>query len=386
MPQRSGPPPGQRPGQVQPLDINPSVPSSVAGSSSTPYTHYPYPPAGPSGYSLADFGDHMSASSSTLSGSGSVNTQTVEQQNQQQQQGIGQSLQQEQEQQTTRPPRKLNRSANQLHRNQACLTCRRRRIKCDAGRPHCSSCVRSYRFLARTQPNPERDANGVQCVYEDNGEDNDMPLSTTGDSHAVVHKLEARVGESLLVPSTLRTYTCHPGLMLTLSEAELQGALDRLTSPTAPPPRLGGVYQEPTAVLGWGVMDASAATMSSSTPQPIRGRSDMFGGFHPGNSPQVADVGGQTHVLATGGGPIIAAELNTAGLRQQGLDPIALGTLTGDMTVSEAAIPSGGTMAATNIVPMPAGGDDGAAERPFLDMFWSGWPSRLPTPSLLDHL
>lgn len=100
----------------------------------------------------------------------------------------------------TRPPRKLNRSANQLHRNQACLPCRRRRIKCDAGRPHCSSCVRSYRFLARTQPNPDRDSKGVQCVYEDSGEgedDNgDLVAVGSDDPRLAVRKLQARISES----------------------------------------------------------------------------------------------------------------------------------------------------------------------------------------------
>ncbi|CAK9780005.1 hypothetical protein CC85DRAFT_326494 [Cutaneotrichosporon oleaginosum] len=100
-----------------------------------------------------------------------------------------------------KPPRKLKRSADQLHRNQACLTCRRRRIKCDAARPHCSSCVRSFRFLARTQPDPERDARGVQCVFENN----EPEEPEEEDPRAAVAKLEARV-------------------------AELQGELDRLTS------------------------------------------------------------------------------------------------------------------------------------------------------------
>lgn len=100
-----------------------------------------------------------------------------------------------------RPPRKLNRSANQLHRNQACLPCRRRRIKCDASRPHCSSCVRSFRFLARTQPDAERDAKGIQCVYEDGTEnetEEEEPTSMADgeDPRDAVRKLEARIGES----------------------------------------------------------------------------------------------------------------------------------------------------------------------------------------------
>lgn len=54
----------------------------------------------------------------------------------------------------------------QLRRNQACLPCRRRRIKCDAAKPYCSSCVRSHQFLKRTQPDEERDSKGVICFYE----------------------------------------------------------------------------------------------------------------------------------------------------------------------------------------------------------------------------
>lgn len=68
-------------------------------------------------------------------------------------------------------PRKINRSQPQLKRNAACLPCRRRRIKCDAAKPHCSSCVRSYHFLARTYPDAERDTRGVQCTYAEDAPD-----------------------------------------------------------------------------------------------------------------------------------------------------------------------------------------------------------------------
>ncbi|WVQ75984.1 hypothetical protein IAR50_005620 [Cryptococcus sp. DSM 104548] len=68
------------------------------------------------------------------------------------------------------PPkgRKIVRG-EQLKRNSACLTCRRRRIKCDAGKPRCSSCVRSLQYLERTQPNEHHT---VDCQYDDNGSDN----------------------------------------------------------------------------------------------------------------------------------------------------------------------------------------------------------------------
>lgn len=65
-----------------------------------------------------------------------------------------------------RKNRKLNRSATQLKRNSACIPCRRRRIKCDAGKPHCSSCLRSHQFLLRTQPDKAKDVK-IGCFYED---------------------------------------------------------------------------------------------------------------------------------------------------------------------------------------------------------------------------
>ena len=36
-----------------------------------------------------------------------------------------------------------------LKRNQACLQCRRRKLKCDAARPHCKTCVRSFNHALR---------------------------------------------------------------------------------------------------------------------------------------------------------------------------------------------------------------------------------------------
>lgn len=108
-----------------------------------------------------------------------------------------------------RKHRKLNRSQHQLKRNAACIPCRRRRIKCDAGKPHCSSCTRSFQFLQRTNPDPERDCLGVQCFYEEDDDEGEPSGSGSGsvmgsgsghdrldDPKVTVKKLEARVGES----------------------------------------------------------------------------------------------------------------------------------------------------------------------------------------------
>lgn len=104
-----------------------------------------------------------------------------------------------------RKHRKLNRSSHQLKRNAACIPCRRRRIKCDAAKPHCGSCIRSYQFLQRTNPDEERDRRGVGCFYEDE-EGSEGQVDSRGVNEFMgqriehprntVRKLEARVGGS----------------------------------------------------------------------------------------------------------------------------------------------------------------------------------------------
>lgn len=83
--------------------------------------------------------------------------------------------------------------------------------------------MRSYQFLARTNPDPERDNAGVQCFYEEeeDGEgidDRDRQRQGSGggsvskadgvDAHATVRKLEAKVGKSCSsLPVDQKEYT-----------------------------------------------------------------------------------------------------------------------------------------------------------------------------------
>ena len=100
---------------------------------------------------------------------------------------------------SSKPARKLHRSTNQLKRYAACIPCRRRRIKCDAVKPHCASCVRSFDFLKRTQPEKERDDQGVQCWYDGDDDGHDEPTAEKrkgeDDPREEVKRLEERVGE-----------------------------------------------------------------------------------------------------------------------------------------------------------------------------------------------
>ncbi|KAN0100701.1 hypothetical protein V8E55_000685 [Tylopilus felleus] len=54
-----------------------------------------------------------------------------------------------------------------LRRNQACRSCRKRKLKCDAARPHCGTCVRQWQSLISV-PAPPGYAHPAepQCVYD----------------------------------------------------------------------------------------------------------------------------------------------------------------------------------------------------------------------------
>ncbi|CCO27331.1 hypothetical protein BN14_01369 [Rhizoctonia solani AG-1 IB] len=49
-------------------------------------------------------------------------------------------------------PKPTTGSGPALRRNQACQQCRRRKLKCDAGRPHCGTCVRQWNALIAVPP------------------------------------------------------------------------------------------------------------------------------------------------------------------------------------------------------------------------------------------
>jgi hypothetical protein len=54
-----------------------------------------------------------------------------------------------------------------LRRNQACRSCRKRKLKCDAARPHCGTCVKQWKSLIGV-PAPPGYAHPAepQCAYD----------------------------------------------------------------------------------------------------------------------------------------------------------------------------------------------------------------------------
>lgn len=85
--------------------------------------------------------------------------------------------------------------AGVLRRNQACIQCRRRKLKCDAARPTCATCVRSHKHLLRT--NPRSDA-VLTCEYDDQKEDGGThsPASREGEGERAAKKRKAQPGEA----------------------------------------------------------------------------------------------------------------------------------------------------------------------------------------------
>ena len=77
----------------------------------------------------------------------------------------------------------------------------------------CSSCVRSFHFLARTQPDAERDAKGITCYYQGEYEDGEgegeerweqeepevpkQKVEEPDQAQARIQQLELQVGESI---------------------------------------------------------------------------------------------------------------------------------------------------------------------------------------------
>ncbi|WVO12766.1 hypothetical protein L204_100374 [Cryptococcus depauperatus] len=88
--------------------------------------------------------------------------------------------------------------ANVLKKNQACLQCRRRKLKCDAARPHCSTCIRSYRHVLRTsaKSNPVLCCDYDDSVHLANGSETAEEQARRHDSNAYKERQKKSVSPS----------------------------------------------------------------------------------------------------------------------------------------------------------------------------------------------
>ncbi|OWZ54224.1 hypothetical protein C368_03363 [Cryptococcus neoformans 125.91] len=243
--------------------------------------------------------------------------------------------------QPSSPPRKLNRSGQQLKRNAACLPCRRRRIKCDAGRPHCSSCEKSYNFLKKTQPDDEKDDGGIRCWYDtevdeqpvisvkrkkiDDGNENDP-------KDEMIKELEAKVAELQKALGQARTV-----------ETRSSGASDSNSNGKRIKSSCLGVLASSTESLEFGSRINQVPPYNASSP------------------------------CATLCNPLSKDLLGTQPANRE----------TASKSLAERYAGSRGR-------PPPkddtVDGEAGSIGQPLLELLWPGWPSTLPMPATLEHL
>ncbi|KAH9950496.1 hypothetical protein B0H21DRAFT_537444 [Amylocystis lapponica] len=78
-----------------------------------------------------------------------------------------------------------------LRRNQACLACRKRKLKCDAARPHCGTCFKQWQALISVPP-PVGYAHPTepQCSYDPV---EGLPISPDVDPVERIHLLEEQI-------------------------------------------------------------------------------------------------------------------------------------------------------------------------------------------------
>ncbi|KAL1951612.1 hypothetical protein VTO73DRAFT_761 [Trametes versicolor] len=80
-----------------------------------------------------------------------------------------------------------------LRRNQACLSCRKRKLKCDAARPHCTTCVKQWQSLISVPP-PVGYAHPTepQCSYDPV---EGLPIAPNVEPSERIHMLEEQISQ-----------------------------------------------------------------------------------------------------------------------------------------------------------------------------------------------
>ncbi|RPD64963.1 hypothetical protein L226DRAFT_528244 [Lentinus tigrinus ALCF2SS1-7] len=80
-----------------------------------------------------------------------------------------------------------------LRRNQACLSCRKRKLKCDAARPHCGTCVKQWQSLISVPP-PVGYAHPTepQCSYDPV---EGLPMASNADPSERIRMLEDQIAQ-----------------------------------------------------------------------------------------------------------------------------------------------------------------------------------------------
>ncbi|BEI93175.1 uncharacterized protein CcaverHIS019_0508030 [Cutaneotrichosporon cavernicola] len=323
--------------------------------------------------------------------------------------------------------------AGVLRRNQACLACRRRKLKCDAVRPHCSTCVRSYRHLLRTAPstNPV-----LSCEYDDSMDKDHHDGDTSpkeDDDGGKKKKRKAsggrRKADDEVDPERDRLMKRVAELEQQLAQKSTTGANGHLPPSTAPNPWTGAGFGTPPVESPGTFLDMLTGSMPISAQNPGLGEA-MFGtsaapqvtasatsmwmslgtsadrsesgtGFTPFMSmpspPAFPDAG--PSMLSSSfnftPAPTGPTTLNWSGDVDMGppsqeqtwsVNNLANGLSDAAQTSSSTAPKAANVEAADDLVDLDVlnGGSNDSSLDPqiLVDLFWPGWPRNLPEPSV----
>ncbi|ODO08706.1 hypothetical protein L198_00439 [Cryptococcus wingfieldii CBS 7118] len=293
----------------------------------------------------------------------------------------------------TKPPpnphkgRKIVRG-EQLKRNSACLSCRKRRIKCDAAKPHCASCVRSQQYLARTQPNEHH---AIQCHYDNesdgSADDGHSERLSTGTGAETAEEeapgnppviVEPQRQNSEPVADTGRQFTD-----FTNREAvDLRGA--QISTSRA---YLHQFFDGPSPMV-----DLDSRYQSPLSHQPLQYQKP----FQPPHQSPLDNLVWRYNGLQTLGAPLIPSAVPDPYQQTQNpLPPSTSMSLAPETTLpSMTTIPGDDDLvdALTPLERRPSRAatvaDEINEEAGDMDqlLMWSGWPSSLPSPTLVNHL
>ncbi|KAI0932008.1 hypothetical protein AcV5_004643 [Taiwanofungus camphoratus] len=95
-----------------------------------------------------------------------------------------------------------------LRRNQACLSCRKRKLKCDAARPHCATCVKQWQALISVPP-PVGYAHPTepQCSYDPV---EGLPIAPDVDPVEKIRVLEEQISQLKSQLNEARSFVSQP--------------------------------------------------------------------------------------------------------------------------------------------------------------------------------
>ncbi|VDB88782.1 unnamed protein product [Peniophora sp. CBMAI 1063] len=286
-------------------------------------------------------------------------------------------------------------SASGLKRNQACHTCRKRKLKCDAKKP-CATCIRSYQY-AKTHPQPGVvPPETIDCTYDEVPGLPEIPRDR-------YEQLEDRIRE---LEGLLRGQSS--GIQQPIAMNDVSRVLSVIMSS---PPETSGTMAPPpfTSLSNTTMVDNGLDLLSALASGTMPSGMTTYPSSSPGMSPLFPPTpsGGQSQHSSSGLSPPSASPPGagsdgpgrspsaSAPSPRNNVDPFMVGFGSGAGCWEErppaqptpAPARDQGAKSTPNSVDLM----DAALGTPYYpdnqqNLVYTGWPEDLPAPELLKHL